>query len=113
MAIDEDFAARIREAAGNRDGLTERKMFGGLCWMVNGNMGCGVMSDGALLVRLEAAEAETAWKEPNAGPFGREGAKPMTGFVRVDQEAVGDAAELSGWVDAGLNHAASLPPKRK
>ena len=84
MAYDEQLAERVREAIGARDGVTERKMFGGIGWMVAGNMAVGVMSDGGLLVRLPPDEAEAAWREPGAGPFGREGAKPMTGFVRVE-----------------------------
>ena len=108
MAYSEELAARIREAVGLRPAVTERKMFGGLGWMVNGNMAVGAMSDGGLLVRLSAEEAEAAWREPGAGPFGREGAKPMRGFVRVE---VDDDTDLSSWIEAGLNHAATLPPK--
>ena len=110
MGYSEELAERVREALGARPGVTERKMFGGLGWMVNGNMAVGAMSDGGLLVRLEPEDAERAWREPGAGPFGREGAKPMKGFVRVDAEDLGDEA-LAGWVDAGADFAQSLPPK--
>jgi TfoX/Sxy family transcriptional regulator of competence genes len=112
MAYDEGLAERVREQLAARPSVAERKMFGGIGWMIGGNMACGVMSDGGLLVRLEPAEAEAAWEEhPHAGPFGREGAKPMKGFVRVAEEGVAEDADLTRWVDAGADFAASLPPK--
>lgn len=110
MACDEGLVERIREVISARDGVAERKMFGGLGFMIAGNMAVGVMSGGGLLVRLSPEEAEAAWAEPGAGPFGREGAKPMRGFVHVDP-APEDDAELARWVEAGANFAASLPPK--
>ena len=110
MGSSEELADRVREVLGARPGVTERKMFGGLGWMIGGNMAVGAMSDGGLLVRLEPEEAERAWREPEAGPFGREGAKPMTGFVRVDAADLSDEA-LARWVDAGADFAQGLPPK--
>ena len=108
MAYDEAMAQRVRAIV---PGYPERKMFGGLAWMVNGNMAVAVMSVGGLLVRVDPEDMETLFREPGVGPFGREGAKPMTGFVKVDESAVADDADLARWVDAGVAWAATLPPK--
>ena len=108
MAYDEQLAARIRERLDARPDVTERKMFGGLGFMVGGNMAVAVMTTGGMIVRLEPEEARAAIAAGEGGPFGREGAKPMTGFVVVDPE---DDADLDRWVEAGANFAATLPPK--
>lgn len=107
MAYDERMADRVRAVI---PGFPERKMFGGLAWMVNGNMAVAVMGVGGLLVRVDPDEMEALFEEPGVGPFGREGAKPMTGFVRVDEDVLDDAA-LARWVDTGVVRASSLPPK--
>ena len=111
MAYDEQLAGRVRELMAPRSGVTERKMFGGIGWMVTGNMACGVMSTGGLLVRVPPGDVEALLAQPHVGVFGRPGAKPMRGFVVVGPEAVEDGAELARWVDAGADHAATLPPK--
>ncbi len=108
MAYDETMAQRVREIVPD---LPERKMFGGLAWMMNGNMAVAVMGIGGLLVRVDPDDMASLLEEPGAGPFGREGAKPMTGFVRVEESAVEDEAALTRWVDAGVAWAATLPPK--
>jgi TfoX/Sxy family transcriptional regulator of competence genes len=111
MAYDEGLAERVRGALAARPGVTERKMFGGLGFMLGGNMAVAVMSTGGLIVRIDPEDMEAAFSEPGAGPFGREGAKPMTGFVQVDDDALQDDADLARWVDTGAARAASLPPK--
>ena len=111
MAYDEQLAERVRELMSARPGVTERKMFGGLGWMVGGNMAVGVMSTSALMVRMEPDEVGSAIREPHVHEFGREGAKPMKGFVVVDPEGVEDDAALERWVDVGAERAASMPPK--
>jgi TfoX/Sxy family transcriptional regulator of competence genes len=108
VAYDEAFAQRVREVVPE---LPKRKMFGGLAWMVNGNMAVAVMGIGGLLVRIDPDEAEEAFAQPGVGPFGREGAKPMTGFARVEESAVEDPADLTSWIDRGVTRAATLPPK--
>ena len=108
MAYDEGMAQRVREIVPE---LSERKMFGGLAWMVNGNMAVAVMGVGGLLVRVDPEDMASLFEEPGVGPFGREGAKPMTGFVRVEERALAGDAELTRWVDAGVAWAATLPPK--
>ncbi len=111
MAYDEELAERVRELISARPGVSERKMFGGIGWMLGGNMAVGVMSDSRLMVRMEPEEVEAACREPHVHEFGREGAKPMKGFVVVDQDAVEDDAALERWIDVGAERAASMPPK--
>ena len=111
MAYDELLAERVRELIGTRPDVVERKMFGGLGWMIGGNMAVGVMSTDALMVRIEPEEVPAAVTEPHVHEFGREGAKPMKGFVVVEPEGVEDEAALARWVDVGAARAASMPPK--
>jgi hypothetical protein len=111
MAYDEQLAARVRELMAARPGVVERKMFGGLGWMVGGNMAVGVMSTDALMVRMEPDEVPAAIREPHVHEFGRAGAKPMKGFVVVEPEGVEDDDALARWVDVGAARAASMPPK--
>jgi hypothetical protein len=110
MAYDEQLADRVREVVGQRPGVTERKMFGGLGWMLQGNMACAVMGED-LIVRVAPEEMADALREPYAGEFGRMGARPMRGFVMVGSEGLAEDADLSRWVDRGAARAASLPPK--
>jgi TfoX/Sxy family transcriptional regulator of competence genes len=111
MAYDEQLAARIRELIAARPGVVERKMFGGLGWMIGGNMAVGVMREDELVVRIEPEESEAALREPHVHRFGRPGRKAMTGFILVEPEGVEDDAELARWIDVGAARAASMPPK--
>ena len=109
MAYDEALAERVRSTIGGRDAVTERKMFGGIAWMVGGNMACGVIDDD-LCVKLSAEDAERALAEPDTRPF-EMGGRTSRAFVVVSAGALAGEAELARWVDAGADHAASLPPK--
>jgi len=109
MAYDEALADRVREVISLREGLSERKMFGGIAFMLVGNMACGVLGE-ELIVRLGAEEGERALAEPHVRPFDFTG-RPMRNIVMVAPEAIADEASLAGWVDAGADFAASLPPK--
>jgi len=111
MAYDERLAERIRELIGVRPGVVERKMFGGLGWMIGGNMAVGVMRETELVVRIEPDETEAACREPHVHEFGRPGRKPMRGFVLVEPAGVEDDGDLARWVDVGAARAASMPPK--
>lgn len=110
MAYDEALADRVREVIGIRAGASERKMFSALAWMIDGNMACGVLDD-ELLVRLDREEADRAIAEPHVRAFEPAQGRRMGGFVVVAPEGIADDDELARWVDAGADHAASLPPK--
>ena len=109
MAFDEELADRVRDMLSPREGLSERKMFGGIGFMLNGNMACGVLGDD-LIVRLDPEDAERALAEEDVRVFDYSG-RPMKGWLFVGPAATGSAAGLDGWVEAGADHAASLPPK--
>src|SRR3712207_4933474 len=98
MAYDEQLAERVRDVLAVRPEVSERKMFGGLGWMIGGNMACADMSDGGLLVRIDPDEVPAPLAEPHVSEFGREGAKPMRGFVRVDPDGLVDDDALARWV---------------
>jgi len=109
MAYDEDLAARVRSELASRGDVTERKMFGGLAFMVGGNMCCGV-TGGDLMLRLGADGADAALDEPHARPMDFTG-RPMAGFVFVAAEGTATSSDLQRWVDRAVQFAASLPPK--
>jgi hypothetical protein len=109
VAYSEELAERIREVVEGRLGVSERKMFGGVAWMVNGNMACGVIGED-LMVRLDRADAEAAQAEEHVGPMEFTG-RPMRGFVTVAAEGIEGDADLGRWVEAGADFAESLPPK--
>ena len=110
MAYDEELADRVRDVISAREGWTERKMFGGIGFMVGGNMACGVTSTGELMVRVAPAEHPSALAEPHVREFEMSG-KKMSGWLIVSGEGTANDGDLAGWVDAGAGHAASLPPK--
>jgi TfoX/Sxy family transcriptional regulator of competence genes len=109
MAFDEALAERVRDALAPRGDLSERKMFGGIAFMVGGNMAVGVIGDD-LMVRLDPDDAARALAEPHARPMDFTG-KPMKGMVFVDSGGTATDDDLASWVDAGAGFAASLPPK--
>jgi TfoX/Sxy family transcriptional regulator of competence genes len=109
VAYDEALAERVREVISLRESVTEQKMFGGIAWMVGGNMACGVVGE-ELMVRLGREEAEKALAEPNTRVMDMTG-RPMRGFVLVETDGIAADEDLAGWVDAGADFAASLPPK--
>lgn len=109
MAYDEALADRIRELLSPRAEVSERKMFGGIAFMVAGNMACGVLGED-LIVRLGEDEAERALEEDGVRPFDFTG-RPMKTTVYVSPERTSDDAGLAEWVEAGADFAASLPPK--
>jgi TfoX/Sxy family transcriptional regulator of competence genes len=110
VAFDEQLADRVRVVLGAEQGVTERKMFGGLAFMVNGNMACGIMKD-ELMLRLGAEGADAARERPHVRQMDFTG-RPMTGMVYVGRGGLGDA-ELRGWVQQAAAFARSLPPKTR
>lgn len=108
MAYDEALADRVRKALGKRRDLDEKRMFGGLAFMLGGHMCCGVFR-GGLIVRVPRAGTGSALKRPHAKPFDFTG-KPMRGFVVVAPGGLQGAA-LRRWVDEAVSHVGTLPPK--
>jgi TfoX/Sxy family transcriptional regulator of competence genes len=111
MAYSEELGDRIRDVLAPREHVSERKMFGGLAFMVNGNMACGLMSDGQLMVRLAAEDADRALAESHTREMDFTGRK-MRGFVIVESEGFEADEDLASWVEAGADYAASLPAKK-
>jgi hypothetical protein len=109
MAYDEGLATRVREVLGDQPGLTEKRMFGGLAFLLHGNMACGVRGDD-LIVRVAADDADAALGEPGAKPFDLTG-RPMKGWLMVAAEGHAEDDDLRRWVGRGLAYAGSLPPK--
>ncbi|MFQ6028411.1 MAG: TfoX/Sxy family protein [Dehalococcoidia bacterium] len=109
MAYDEKLADRVRAALGREFGVTERKMFGGLCIMLRGNMCIGVEKD-KLMVRVGPERYEEALDKANARLMDFTG-RPLKGFVYVSAEGVETEAALQEWVQLGVDFAGSLPPK--
>ena len=110
MAYDEDLADRVRELIAAEDGLTEKQMFGGLAFLIHGNMSVGVSGQGGLMVRVEPEDTDTLVAEPHARPFEMRG-REMRGWLRVDAEGVRTQSDLEPWVRRGVAYARSLPPK--
>lgn len=109
MAYDEALADRVRDLLAPRADVSERKMFGGIAFIVAGNMACGVMGED-LIVRLGDEEAEKALNEEGVRPFDFTG-RPMKTTVYVSPERTSEDRELAEWVDAGADYASSLPTK--
>jgi hypothetical protein len=109
VAYDAELADRVRGVLSIRDRVSEREMFGGIGFMVGGNMACGVRGE-ELVVRLDPDEGERALAEAHTREFDITG-RPMRGWLMVAPAALGDDEALAGWVDAGADFAASLPAK--
>ena len=111
VAYDEELAGRIRERLGDNAGVTERKMFGGLAFLIGGNMAVAASGQGGLLVRVDPAESDQLVAETNARPMEMRG-REMQGWLRVDSDDVRTAPALARWVELGVAYARSLPAKR-
>lgn len=111
MAYDEDLADRIRELVGGESDLTEKKMFGGLSFLVGGNMAVAASGQGGLLVRVDPAESDTLVARSQARLMEMRG-RAMQGWLRVDAEHVRTKRQLAKWVELGTTYARSLPAKR-
>ena len=109
MAYDEKLAVRVRTALGRRDDVTERKMFGGLAFMLHGNMACGIMKED-LMLRLGPEAAAKSLKQKHARPMDFTG-RPMTGMLYVAKDGIRTAKQLRAWLDKAEAFADTLPPK--
>lgn len=110
MAYDEDLAYRIRELVASERGITEKKMFGGLAFLVDGNMAVAASGRGGILVRVDPGESESLVAKTNAFPMEMRG-RAMKGWLRVDAADVKTKPQLSKWVRRGIDYARTLPSK--
>src|SRR4051794_16552780 len=110
MAYDEELAARIRELLLDEDDVGEKKMFGGLAFMLAGHMAVAASGHGGVLVRVDPERSER-YLGPGVEPMEMRG-RSMAGWLRVDADAVRTKAQLHKWVGRGTAYARSLPPKR-
>lgn len=110
MAYDEELANRIREVVQAEAGLSERRMFGGLAFLVHGHMAVSASRKGGLMLRIDPADAESLVDHEHVGRMEMRG-REMDGWLHVDTEALDTDDELERWVSYGLTYARSLPPK--
>jgi TfoX/Sxy family transcriptional regulator of competence genes len=110
VAYDEDLADRIRELIAGRRGVTEKKMFGGLAFLVGGNMAIAASGQGGLLVRVDPAESDKIVAKTKASTAVMQG-RGMAGWLRVEADDVRTKRQLQTWVDRGVAYAKSLPAK--
>ena len=111
MAYDEDLANRIRELVLMEQGVSEQRMFGGLAFLINGNMSVSASGRGGLLLRVDPSETDALLRMRHAQPFEMRG-RVMQGWLRVGAEGVRSKRQLERWVARGVAHARSLPSKR-
>jgi len=109
MAFDEALARRVRKALAGTPDVVEKKIFGGVAFMVRGNMCCGVIGD-RLMVRVGPKEYETALSRPHAKPMDFAG-RPMKGFVFVEPDGFASDGELRGWIAQAMEFVLTLPAK--
>jgi hypothetical protein len=110
MAYDEDLAHRVREAVQDQQGLTEQRMFGGLAFLINGNLAVSASGQGGLLLRVDPARASDLLDPPLVRRFEMRG-RELAGWLRIDDEALTGQAEFRHWVDTAVGYARSLPAK--
>ncbi|MEV6599362.1 TfoX/Sxy family protein [Actinoplanes sp. NPDC051346] len=110
MAYDEELADRIREIVRDEPGLTEKRMFGGLAFLVNGNMAVSASGQGGMLLRVDPADGPALVERPEASWFEMRG-RPMNGWLRVETSGLDTMPRLASWVSLGVGYARSLPAK--
>ena len=111
MAYDEDLANRIRELLGLEKGVTEQKMFGGLAFLIGGNIAVAASGQGGILVRVDPAQSDRLVASTPAEPM-EMGGRYMSGWLRVGPGEVKTKRELAKWVDMGAGYARTLEPKK-
>jgi TfoX/Sxy family transcriptional regulator of competence genes len=111
VACDEDLADRLRDLLAEETGLTERRMFGGVAFLIGGNMAVSASGQGGLLLRVDPESTGQLVLRPHAEPFVMRG-REMNGWLRVDGAGVRTKRQLERWARLGVDYARSLPPKR-
>lgn len=109
MPFDESLGERIRESLARRRGIAEKKMFGGLGFLLNGSILVGVWKD-SLIVRLDPEEYEEALAEEHVRVFDITG-RPMKGWVMVDADGLDEDDDLASWIERALSYVKTLPAK--
>lgn len=112
MAVDSDLARRLREQLEGEPGLSEKRMFGGVAFLVGGAMAVCASHEGGLLLRVDAGQREALLAEPGVGAFVMQG-RQMAGWLRVDAEAVEGDDDLERWIERGLAAARAAGPSKK
>jgi hypothetical protein len=110
MAYEGDLADRIRDLVHDESDLTEKRMFGGIAFLIGGNMAVAASGHGGLLLRVNPAESAALVANTDAYVAVMRG-RPMTGWLRVDSEHLSEPDELAGWIGRGVSYARSLPAK--
>jgi hypothetical protein len=110
VAYDEDLANRIRDIVQDEPGLTEKRMFGGLAFLINGNMAVSASGQGGMLLRVDPTDTATLVKRREASPFEMRG-REMDGWLRIDPTGLATKRQLKSWVSRGVSYARSLPAK--
>lgn len=110
MAYDEELAARIRALLADDERISEMRMFGGLAFLLAGNMAVAASGQGGLMVRVDPERTEELLAEPGAHPFEMRG-RALDGWLRVEPAGLGSDDELRRWVERGVDYARTLPPK--
>ncbi|MBI4298790.1 MAG: TfoX/Sxy family protein [Chloroflexi bacterium] len=109
MAYDENLAKRIRKILADQPGRTEKKIFGGLSFMLQGNMACGIHNND-IIVRIDPGQHDAATAKPYVRTFDYTG-RPMKGWITVGPNALASDEDLQEWILKGVHYALSLPPK--
>lgn len=110
MVYDEELADRVREVLKTARGVTQKRMFGGLAFLVHGNLAVSASNQGGLLLRVDPASGESLLAEPHVRRFQMRG-RELAGWLRVDAAALESDEQLRRWVDYGITYARALPPK--
>jgi TfoX/Sxy family transcriptional regulator of competence genes len=110
MAYDEELANRLRACLAGEPGMSEKAMFGGLGFMVSGNLAVSASGQGGLLLRVDPTETESLLAAPQVTPFEMRG-RTMNGWLHIDADALDGDEEFERWVSRGVAYARSLPPK--
>jgi TfoX/Sxy family transcriptional regulator of competence genes len=112
MAYDEELADRIRELVADEEHISEQPMFGGLAFLLNGNMAVAASGQGGAMVRVGPDDSERLLASPGAGALEMRG-RPMRGWLRLDAEHLRTKRQLNRWVELGMRYARSLPAKSR
>jgi len=110
MAYDQALAARLRDLLADERGITEKKMFGGIAFLLNGNMCVSASGRGGLLLRIAPADSKAALTKPHVTLM-KMGGRSMAGWIRVAPDALKSKRELESWVHRGVAYTKTLPPK--